>query len=83
MNAILVETLAATDTKGLRYKASIPSGYKLIINSDSSLDYKDNMTLAARLLAIELNWSHEFHGATLNPDAMVFVAVNDYHNFKV
>lgn len=83
MNAILVKTLSATDTKGLRYKASTPNGQSLTINFNSELDYKDNMALAAQLLATELNWSYEFYGATLNPDAMVFVPVNGYHNFKV
>jgi hypothetical protein len=80
MKAILVKTLPATNTKGLRYKA-VCGLYSVTVDASSCVDYKVKMTIAAKLLADKLGWTGNYYGATLNSDCMVFVPKNDIYCF--
>jgi hypothetical protein len=81
MKAIQVKYLAPTNTKGSRYKAFIGDGISLTIDQDYSLDYPENMMLAAKMLAQKLEWKGEFVGGTLPNGDMVFIMKKSYREF--
>jgi hypothetical protein len=75
LQAILVKSLPATNTKNYRLSAQCCGG-RVVITWNDELEKEENHIRAAKLLAIKMGWTGNFYGGVIKSGDSVFVHSN-------